>query len=76
VGTEVMAPGILFVDDEPENVIPIADVLREALALPVVVVPSVEEAVALLHDRPWITPSGCSVPGPVATRSTSSTWAG
>jgi CheY-like chemotaxis protein len=46
-------PGILFVDDEPENVIPTADVLREALSLPVVVVPSVEEAVALLHDRPW-----------------------
>ena len=46
-------PGVLFVDDEPENVSATADILRAALELPVVVAASVEEAVALLHDRPW-----------------------
>ena len=46
-------PGILFVDDEPENVALSVGILKDALGIPVVSVGTVEEAVALLHDRPW-----------------------
>ena len=46
-------PGILFVDDEPENVELTAEILADALDVPVVVAESVQEAVRLLHDRPW-----------------------
>lgn len=46
-------PGILFVDDEPENIRLAAEILEEALELPVVVVDTVERAVELLHDRRW-----------------------
>ncbi len=46
-------PGLMFVDDEPENVRLLAEILEEALGCEVVVVDTVEEAVALLHDRPW-----------------------
>jgi CheY-like chemotaxis protein len=45
--------GILFVDDEQENVILAAEILGEALELPVVVATSVEEAVMHLHQREW-----------------------
>lgn len=45
--------GILFVDDEPENVRLAAEILGEALSRPVEVAASVEEAVEMLHDRPW-----------------------
>lgn len=47
------APGVLFVDDEPENVSIVADILRDSIDMPVVVASSVESAVALLHERPW-----------------------
>lgn len=45
--------GILFVDDEPENVDLVVSILEDSLGLPVVVAPSVERAVELLHERPW-----------------------
>jgi CheY-like chemotaxis protein len=45
--------GILFVDDEPENVELVAEILREALEEPVEVVMSVELAVERLHARGW-----------------------
>lgn len=48
-----MSPGILFVDDEPENVQITADILADALGLEVVVSGTVEDAVALLQARPW-----------------------
>ena len=48
-----MTPGILFVDDEPENVQITADILQSALGIEVVVAGSVEDAVALLQERPW-----------------------
>jgi CheY-like chemotaxis protein len=47
------APGLLFVDDEPENVQLTAEILADALGIEVVVAPSVEKAVELLHQRPW-----------------------
>ena len=47
------APGVLFVDDEPENVSLAAEILSEALELPVEVAESVERAVERLHDQPW-----------------------
>lgn len=46
-------PGLLFVDDEPDNVRLLAEILEESLELPVEVVDSVELAVERLHDRPW-----------------------
>ena len=46
-------PGVLFVDDEPENVEVAVGILEASLGVPVLAVHSVEEAVALLHDRPW-----------------------
>lgn len=46
-------PGILFVDDEPENVSLAAEILAESLDMPVAVADSVEEAVARLHSAPW-----------------------
>lgn len=45
--------GILFVDDDPENVTLAAEILRDALAVPVDVVDSVEAAVARLHATPY-----------------------
>lgn len=45
--------GILFVDDEPENVEAIVRILSDALSVPIVAVSTVQEAVALLHERPW-----------------------
>jgi len=46
-------PGLLFVDDEPENVRLAAEILEESLELPVRVVDSVEEAVVALLDEEW-----------------------
>ncbi len=45
--------GILFVDDEPENIRLAAEILGEALARPVAVAHTVEEAVAKLLDADW-----------------------
>jgi CheY-like chemotaxis protein len=45
--------GILFVDDEPENVALAAEILAESLEVPVEVVETVEHAVLRLHDKPW-----------------------
>ncbi|MEZ4240008.1 MAG: hypothetical protein R3F59_28430 [Myxococcota bacterium] len=45
------APGILFVDDEIDNVEVTAGILADALDVDIQVVPSVEEAVALLHEQ-------------------------
>lgn len=47
------SPGVLFVDDELENVSLVAEILGESLELPVEVVDSVERAVELLHQRPF-----------------------
>lgn len=47
------APGILFVDDEPENVALTAEILADALEVPVVVAETVKDAVRLLHERHW-----------------------
>jgi CheY-like chemotaxis protein len=49
----MVAPGILLVDDEPENVEILASILGASLGLEVEVAESVERAVELLHDRPW-----------------------
>lgn len=46
-------PGVLFVDDDPENVQLIAEILGDALELPVKVVDSVEAAVEALHHATW-----------------------
>ena len=46
-------PGVLFVDDEPENVEVAVGILESSLGVPVVSVDSVERAVELLHERPW-----------------------
>ena len=43
--------GVLFVDDELENVELIAEILAEALEMPVVVEETVEGAVARLHEN-------------------------
>jgi CheY-like chemotaxis protein len=48
-----MIPGLLFVDDEPENVQLAAEILGESLGIPVEVVDSVELAVERLLDAPW-----------------------
>lgn len=45
--------GLLFVDDEPENVALAAEILGEALGLQVEVVATVEAAVERLHARAW-----------------------
>ncbi len=45
--------GVLFVDDELDNVELIAEILGEALDMPVEAVPTVEEAVERLHERPY-----------------------
>ncbi len=45
--------GVLFVDDEPDNVRLAAEILAEALHIEVQVVATVERAVELLHERPW-----------------------
>jgi len=49
----VNKPGLLFVDDEPENVALAAEILGESLGIEVEVADSVERAVELLQDRPW-----------------------
>ena len=46
-----MSSGILFVDDDPENVELAAEILEEALEEHVEVVPSVERAVERLHEH-------------------------
>jgi len=46
-------PGLLFVDDEPENVNLAAEILGEALEVPTLVVDSVEAAVVALVDDRW-----------------------
>ena len=46
-----MSNGILFVDDELENVELIAEILGEALEMPVLVEESVEGAVERLHEQ-------------------------
>ena len=48
-----MSAGLLFVDDEPDNVELAAEILRDALSMEVVVTTTVEKAVELLHARPW-----------------------
>lgn len=48
-----MGYGILFVDDELENVALVAEILGEALTMPVEVVDSVESAVRRLHEQVW-----------------------
>jgi CheY-like chemotaxis protein len=46
--------GILFVDDEVDNVALVAEILRDAMGVPVRVVDTVEAAVAALHEaRGW-----------------------
>lgn len=45
--------GILFVDDERENVQLAAEILADALEVPVQVVATVQDAVRLLHERAW-----------------------
>ena len=45
--------GLLFVDDEAENVRLLAEILQDSLDIPVVVVDSVELAVEHLHERTW-----------------------
>ena len=45
--------GILFVDDDPENVEIAAEILGESLAVPVKIAESVELAVELLHSESW-----------------------
>lgn len=45
--------GVLFVDDDTENVELVAEIVRDATGRPVEVVNSVERAVELLHERPW-----------------------
>lgn len=45
--------GILFVDDEVENVQLVAEILAEAVSMDVRVADSVEQAVELLHDKTW-----------------------
>ena len=45
--------GILFVDDDPENVEIAAEILGESLEVPVKIAESVEDAVELLHTEPW-----------------------
>lgn len=53
--TDALTPvaGVLFVDDELENVSLAAEILGESLELPVEVVATVERAVELLHQRPF-----------------------
>lgn len=45
--------GLLFVDDERDNVSLAAEILQESLSTEVVVVESVEQAVAKLHEKRW-----------------------
>ena len=45
--------GILFVDDDPENVELAAEILGEALNTDVRIAESVEDAVELLHNQEW-----------------------
>jgi CheY-like chemotaxis protein len=45
--------GVLFVDDDTENVEIVADILRDSLDMPVQVVDSVEKAVHALHHGRW-----------------------
>jgi CheY-like chemotaxis protein len=45
--------GILFVDDEPENVATAVMILQSALGVPVAMVETVEAAVARLVSEPW-----------------------
>lgn len=45
--------GVLFVDDDPENVALCAEIVGEATGMTVVVVDSVEAAVEQLHERQW-----------------------
>ncbi len=48
-----MSDGLLFVDDEREQVALVAEILAESLDIEVVVVDSVEEAIELLQTRSW-----------------------
>jgi CheY-like chemotaxis protein len=45
--------GILFVDDDPENVELAAEILAESLEVDVRIAVSVEQAVELLHSGSW-----------------------
>jgi CheY-like chemotaxis protein len=45
--------GILFVDDETENVELVAEILAESLEVDVQIAKSVEKAVGLLHSHSW-----------------------
>jgi CheY-like chemotaxis protein len=48
-----MRGGVLFVDDDVENVELAAEIVAEASSRAVRVVSSVEAAVELLHEQPW-----------------------
>ncbi|MBX2800256.1 MAG: hypothetical protein KTR31_21430 [Myxococcales bacterium] len=52
-GAATGSPGVLFVDDEPDNISLVAEILGDSLELPVAIADSVERAVELLHERPW-----------------------
>jgi CheY-like chemotaxis protein len=45
--------GILFVDDDPENMSAVSGILADALGVPVRLVTSVEAAVECLHTSAW-----------------------
>ena len=45
--------GLLFVDDEPQNVKILAEILEDSIDQRVTVVSTVEAAVEALHDRPY-----------------------
>ncbi len=45
--------GVLFVDDEADNVALCAEIVEEAEGVPVAVVGSVQDAVAALHRQRW-----------------------
>lgn len=44
---------ILFIDDEPEQIAVAVDLVKEVLECETLVASTVEEAVSLLHDRPF-----------------------
>ena len=51
--TGELPSGILFVDDEPENVALATSILADSLSAPVIAVETVEHAVRELHRRRW-----------------------
>ena len=53
VGVAVSGRGVLFVDDDPENVALAAEIVGEATGRPVAVAGSVQEALERLHEGGW-----------------------